>query len=201
MARVVEIGKSTSDARPRAFVFRGSLPRKEKRNVISKHRRAWQGILGIAVLAAAFASTGCDSLDPRVNAEETHGALAADDSKPTAKTPAQRENLGLAHQLSEAFEDVADHVKPSVVSVSTRRGMQNTAQHGTQHQQSPQANPFQESPFGDFFDHFFGPNGPQFGPGMDQPQEGLGSGFVVKDGYILTNAHVVEGADEITVRT
>jgi len=42
---------------------------------------------------------------------------------------------------------------------------------------------------------------PFFGPYLEPPKKGTGSGFVIdKDGYILTNYHVVEGADEITVK-
>jgi serine protease Do len=58
----------------------------------------------------------------------------------------------------------------------------------------------EDSPFYEFFRRFFGEVPPE-GPEDLQPRSSLGSGFIIsKDGYVITNYHVVKDADEIMVR-
>ncbi len=88
------------------------------------------------------------------------------------------------------FVNLAKELRPAVVNIST------TQKAGGGQQSVP--SPFgEEDPFSEFWRRFFGeplPRGPH-------RQKSLGSGFVVdREGYILTNNHVVESGDKIIVR-
>jgi Do/DeqQ family serine protease len=84
-----------------------------------------------------------------------------------------------------SYADVVAKAAPAVVTI-----------HSTMRVRQPQQYPFMDDPF---FRQFFGERGLQQAP-TQQTREGLGSGVIVRaDGYILTNHHVIDGADKIQV--
>jgi serine protease Do len=104
------------------------------------------------------------------------------------------------------FATLAERLSPVVVNISTRSARKESDTPAPRFrgpgQQGPQW-PFGDGDPRDFtepFERFFGP-GPHRQQPQQQPQRSLGSGFVIdSEGYILTNNHVVENADEVIVR-
>jgi serine protease Do len=122
------------------------------------------------LIFALVAVAGCN------RGTEPQRALSTSPSSPSA--PPIRSNG------QQSFADIVDRVAPAVVTIRSERRVR-----------APQQFPFFNDPM---LREFFGLGRNGAPPSRDQVQRGLGSGVVVsEDGYVLTNHHVIDGAQEI----
>ncbi len=124
----------------------------------------------VVVLTALFCLTSC-------RREQTASAGSEPRAMPSGAVKVNGPIL--------SYADVVDRVAPAVVTIRSSRRVR-----------APQQFPFFDDPF---FRQFFGGAVPRRGGGT-QVEHALGSGVVVRaDGYLLTNHHVIDGAEDIKV--
>jgi len=140
-----------------------------------KNKKLFKTILVVVIIVGAAIGLGYGVTQAGKTAEVFRPAAASQSLAPP--------------MVPASFSDLAEKVRPGVVNIQVVKKMQSIGMRGMP------GSPFDErDPFEDFFRHFQG-NVPE------RKQQGVGSGFIMdKEGYILTNYHVVENADQIKVK-
>ena len=140
------------------------------------NERKWETRLALALAFFLGAVVGTIAFE--------HAGASRDSSTAPASAIAGPLSIPAPVELSMSFSSVAKAVEPTVVNINTETY--------SRRPQSPRRRA--PSPFDDFFDRFF-----EFD--QQQPVQSLGSGVLVDaKGFILTNHHVIEGADRVQVR-
>ncbi|HKB67004.1 MAG TPA: Do family serine endopeptidase [Pyrinomonadaceae bacterium] len=143
-----------------------------KQIVISK------GLLGVLLILLALSFGACS----RGNSQGVRFASTSDPGVNNA--PINNGAPGNATLPVVSYADIVSRVSPAVITV-----------HSEMRVRAPQQYPFMDDPM---FRQFFGDRLPQQMP--EQRRSGLGSGVIIStDGYILTNHHVIDGAEQIKV--
>jgi len=166
------------------------------RSILNSRARRWIGASALAILAGIGGGTA-------------FVAATAPSSAQTAQVLPAAQITAPAVTNAPNFADLVDAVKPAVVSIivegAEKDQMRQLQRGGRQFQFNFPDLP-DDHPFKDFFDQFgqeFGQGQPGQGDGKPVPPRrfmAAGSGFVISaDGYIVTNNHVVDNADKVTV--